>query len=471
MIDPVWDKLYCLTLPGQRERQQSARGEFLKAGLPPPEFFHGVSPQDQAITQLYATNQVTTFPPCFRCAKLDCGKADCNNVLLPVQVAVIFSFRAILQTCIDEGWSVIAICEDDIVFAEYAGKVFSSARFRTLVDDSGLRSETPTLIQLGSPTCPTGFFDNDCPQVELTDHLSMSNYMFVCNAAFATLAIESLSTFNHTADTLIHERLIDQASCFALKPKLVCDRSWGLRNAPSQIHPKHEYVEYLRLHRGPQSLEFQRELARLHRHRKRVDVYTYGFVGFPNLDENSLRQACRQLGADLGADSSGKDGYVAWDNVLLERLDLVYRHPAPDRFFQYAKTLCYVVPDPVECIYDLARRIRRQDESVQMMERVIAATSGPQEYGETANDAVNQAAWLFIHWSRLLRRYSQGRFLREGDEIGLLRLVKQKSEEVKWTMTSVLPNRADELALAGNIRGALEDELAVLSTSCFATDR
>jgi hypothetical protein len=374
-------------------------------------------------------------------------------------VAVTLSFRAILQTCLDEGWPVMAICEDDIVFADYAHKVLGSARFRNLIDKTGLRSEVPTLIRLGSPTCPAGFFHEDYPQIELSDRPCMSNYLFVCNAAFATLAVKSLSTFEHTADVLIHTRLIDQARCFTLEPQLVCDRSWGLRNTPSQIHPKPEYVEHLRLHLGPQAVEFQRELDRLRRHKKHVDVYTYGFVGFPNLDENSLREACRQLGTDFGADSVEMDGYVAWDNVLLERLDLVYGHPAPDRFFQYAKTLCYVVPEPVECINDLANRIQRNDDSVQMIARVVAATSGSQEHKGAANDTVNQAAILFVHWSRLLRRYSQGRLLQEGDDMGLRKLLNQKHKEVKWTTISAQPNRIDKLALVASVRDALEEEL------------
>src|SRR5690606_29505858 len=100
---------------------------------------------------------------------------------------------------------------------------------------------------------------------------------------------------------------------------------------------------------------------------------------------------------------------------LIERLDLVYNHPTPDRYFCYASTLCYVVPDPVECIYDLAVRIQKQDESAQMMMRAVAGMSGLQEDAGMGNDPVNKAARLFIRWSQLLRRYSQDRLLLEGD--------------------------------------------------------
>ncbi|MDO6746269.1 hypothetical protein [Gilvimarinus sp. 1_MG-2023] len=459
LIAPIWDKLFCLTLPGQETRQQSTLNEFQKVRLPPPDFFYGVTPRDQSVSQLYKTKQVTTFPTCFRCNKLDCGKTTCNNVLLPVQIAVTLSFRAILQNCVDQGWPVVAICEDDIVFSGYAAEVFDSTRFRDLVNEAGLRSEEPTLIRLGSPNCPAGFFDETCPQVELSQRPSMSNYMFVCNAAFAALAVRSLSTFEHTADMLIHERLINRARCYTLNPQLVCDRSWGLRNAPSQIHPKIEYVNYLHRQFGAQSSQYQQELARLREHKKRVDVYRYGFVGFPNLDEDNLRQTCSNLGVDLGGtDLAGKDGYVAWDNIMLERLDLVFGHPAPDRYFWYAESLYYVVPDPVKCIIDLAGRIAQQDKSIQLMTEVITATH-PQGHSRKTDNALKQAAWLFIYWSRHLRRYTQGKIFREGDDEELLKIVKPKANKITWTPNSEQLTSIKALGLPEKARRALIEEL------------
>ncbi len=86
-----------MTLPEQRERQLLVVQELEKVGISNYEFFPGFTPDSEEVRRAYSEDRVKRFPDCFRCGKRDCGNPDCNNVLLPAQVAVALGFQAIFR--------------------------------------------------------------------------------------------------------------------------------------------------------------------------------------------------------------------------------------------------------------------------------------------------------------------------------------------------------------------------------------
>ena len=69
-LEYLWEsfeKVLCLTLNGDIERQKSATNELYNVGLQNFKFFQGVKSDDKRIFELYQSKRVFAFPPCFRC--------------------------------------------------------------------------------------------------------------------------------------------------------------------------------------------------------------------------------------------------------------------------------------------------------------------------------------------------------------------------------------------------------------------
>ena len=58
-----FEKVLCLTLEGEIERQISATKELCDIGLDKFQFFQGVKNNDQRIVKIYEQNNVFSFPP------------------------------------------------------------------------------------------------------------------------------------------------------------------------------------------------------------------------------------------------------------------------------------------------------------------------------------------------------------------------------------------------------------------------
>lgn len=311
----MFPQVLCLTLAGQRERQLAAARELEKAGIRNYEFFPGFEPGSAEVRRAFQSQRVKRYPDCFRCGRRDCGNAECNNVLLPAQVAVALGFQAILEAVAGAAGPYAAICEDDVVFAGYAAGVLASGRFRELLRASGLGGEAPALLRLSrpgiDPRLPTAESAPDVP-LELTDEIVMSNYLFVVNRGFARLAAARLARIDHTADTLIHEALQREARCHTLSVPLAGDRSWSLGEIPSLIHPKTHHLLYLRQRFGESSPEARGEAERLRHHRKKALSRPYCLTGSPRCGSHYVSAFLRANGLDVGHESLGRDGICAW---------------------------------------------------------------------------------------------------------------------------------------------------------------
>jgi GR25 family glycosyltransferase involved in LPS biosynthesis len=315
----VFPRCICLTIPEQRERQMLVVKEFEKVGIRNYEFFPGLLPDSIAVRNAYLQNCVKRYPDCFRCGKRDCGAPECNNVLLPVQVAVALSFQAILRMAEKSEQSYVAICEDDIVFAGYAKKIFTSDRFKQLINSSGLLSDEPTLVRLGRPKIDKEKFFSEHAPVDLffTSDVEMSNYFFLVNRAFARLASERLNKIDHTADMIIHKAMLSKARCLTLNVQVVGDRSWSLGEIPSLIHPKQHHVDYLRKHCGVLAPQTLYESERLQKHIKKAVSRPLCFVGSPRCGSHFVSAFLQKNGIDVRHEALGKDGIASWQFSVL----------------------------------------------------------------------------------------------------------------------------------------------------------
>lgn len=396
----LFPRVICLTLPEQSQRQSLVVQEFGNVGIANFEFFPGFSKDAEEVKMAYAQGRVKRYPDCFRCGKRDCGKQDCNNILLPVQVAVTLGFQAILKIVAHADEPYIAICEDDIVFAGCAKRVFASEDFQNLVKASGISGEEPTLIRLGHPNVDKASFladDASCVDLQMSDNVLMSNYFFLANKAFAKLAVDRLNRIDHTADVIIHKLMKDHARCFTLNIPLAADRSRSLGDLPSLIHPKKYYLDYLSELHGESSWEARHEAERLQNHIKKAVSLAYCFIGAPRCGSHYISAFLRKNGLDIGHESLGKDGICAWQyTVSSDNYPYILDRQARSDFFVHADNWFVYAHNPINAIPSLIVDNQKAPLSYAFRREAIYKDSGVNL--DDFSSPVEKAARSYAHW-------------------------------------------------------------------------
>jgi len=409
-MSQVFPRVICLTLPQQRERQTAVVREFDKVGLRDFEFYPGFSATSDAVRQAYAHNRVKRYPDCFRCAKRDCGNPDCNNVLIPSQVAVVLGFQAMLRSVASSAEPYAAICEDDIAFAVYAKDVLASEGFQDLLRSSGLLSDEPTLIRLGRPRIDDAFIAVDTARraaLRLTDEVVMSNSFFLANRAFARLAEQRLHQIDHTADVIIHHAMTMQARCYTLNLQLVGDHS-NLGDVPSLIHPKPHHLTYLRATQGNASPKLIEEAERVRNHLKKAVSRPFGIAGSPRCGSHFVSAFLRRNLLDIGHEGLGKDGMCAWQlAVKAEDYPYVMERQAKSDFFLHFDRWLVYARNPVDAIPSLVVENRHAPLSYAFRREAIHKDCGVDL--DEFTSPVERAARAYAHWYLLaLQRRPEG---------------------------------------------------------------
>lgn len=359
----------------------------------------------------YAGNRVRRYPDCFRCGKRDCGSPDCNNVLLPAQVAVALGFQAILKIVANSGQPYVAICEDDIIFAGCAKSVFCSRNFQDLLQSSGLFADRPVLVRLGRPGVGADFFSTDdaCDvALRMTGEVVMSNTFFLVNKAFARLAGARLNQINHTADVIIHDFMTTQAHCYTLNVQLVGDRSWGLGDVPSLVIPKKHHLDYLRSMHGESSQELANEAKRINDHLKKTVSREYCFTGSPRCGSHFVSAFLRGNGLDVGHESVGRDGICAWQfAVSSDNYPYVSDRQARSDFFVHADNWFIYARSPLTAVPSLIVENQGAPLSYAFRREAIYMSSGVNLDDFTSPE--EKAARSYAHWYLLaLKRQPKG---------------------------------------------------------------
>jgi hypothetical protein len=91
-LSGLFDRVYVVSLISSNDRRKHIVEQFDQIGIVDYEFHDAVGHNDPVVTEFYETNRVALYPPCFRCGKADCGNPECNNTLIPQQVAVFITY-------------------------------------------------------------------------------------------------------------------------------------------------------------------------------------------------------------------------------------------------------------------------------------------------------------------------------------------------------------------------------------------
>jgi GR25 family glycosyltransferase involved in LPS biosynthesis len=144
-----FDAVFCLSMPSSVERRRHIQKHLPALGIERFEFFDAVGPDDPEVQRLFAEDKVARYPPCFRCGELSCGRDDCNNVLIPEQVATCVSFLRLWRHVLEADLNTVLVMEDDVVFSKYAPQVVKAVLREGFLERIGVKEDIPTLFRTG----------------------------------------------------------------------------------------------------------------------------------------------------------------------------------------------------------------------------------------------------------------------------------------------------------------------------------
>ncbi len=148
-----FDKVFCLSLPGSNDRRQYIRDYFREMGIIRYQFFDATDATDPSVLDYFQKGLVATYPPCFRCGKLSCGSDECNNVLIPAQVATFISYLRLWKSIVASDIQTALIVEDDVRFADYASDIVDQMVNDGILQKTGLFDAKPVLLRFGWALC------------------------------------------------------------------------------------------------------------------------------------------------------------------------------------------------------------------------------------------------------------------------------------------------------------------------------
>lgn len=245
----LFDQVYVVSLRSSYDRRAHIRSHFRAIGLDTYVFHDASDGNSPEVQRLYAENRVAQFPPCFRCGKVDCGKPDCNNVLIPAQVAVFATYLNLWQKLATTNVRAL-ICEDDVVFHPWWMSVLEELQRRIGTGDLIFNASEPALLRLGWALSQEHRAD---VRFEINDTIKMSNPCHAITSAYASALLAEFDGVNHTADVFQHSfAKVSDVHARTVFPPIAYELSWSVGALESLIHPKDIRARYLETH-GRQS--------------------------------------------------------------------------------------------------------------------------------------------------------------------------------------------------------------------------
>ena len=394
-----FDRVFCLSMPQSQDRRAHIKKHLGALGIEGYEFFDAVGPDHPDVLALYENRRVLSYPPCFRCGELTCDLDDCNNVLIPEQVATCVSFLRLWRHILDRKIQTAMVVEDDVVFADYARKVAAIAMDRGLLDQTGIRGQAPTLLRMGWPAGDEHHFTGE---VSLqSDQDRDSNHCFAVNAAMCRKLLDEFRGVDTTADIYTHRIVGPMVRNFNLQPPLATDLSYSFGAVDSLIHPKRKRVQYLKRYHPDQVDKIEAVEQAVRRHVKHVTYRPLLAVGHPGCGAAYLSQLLASCGLDVGHDSMGKDGICSWALAVADDENPFARDSlARSRQHKHFGHVIHFVRDPRTAIPDIVQEDRRSRNSFEFRRKHVLKTFGV-DLAEAGSD-LERAASSYVYWNKMI---------------------------------------------------------------------
>lgn len=242
IFEELFDRVVVVSLPSSIDRREHIRAHFQEIGLGHYEFHDAFGSEHPEVLALYGDGLVALYPPCFRCGKMDCGKADCNNVLTPQQVAV-FATYLNLWRHLSEGNERVLVCEDDVFFHPWTERVLLELVEKIRSAEIAFSGDVPALLRFGWALGKD--HDGALPFRAVRD-VRMSNPCHAITGAYARALLAEFNGVRHTADVFQHSlALASKGNALTILPPIASELSWSVGVFKSLIHPKENHARHL----------------------------------------------------------------------------------------------------------------------------------------------------------------------------------------------------------------------------------
>ncbi len=396
-----FDGVFCLSLPSSNDRRRFMQKQFRTVGIERYEFFDATGGDDPVVADLYESGKVARYPPCFRCGELTCGSDDCNNVLIPAQVATFVSFMNLWRHILDAQIETTLIVEDDMVFVDYAPRIAEVILQRRLLDQVGIRREEPVLLRLG---WAAGSDHRATGRIEFKpDHIKMSNPCHALNRAMAAKLLDAFKTVDTTVDIFTHKRVGPTVANFTLFPPLASELSWSLGAVASLIHPKEKRVAYLKKHHPERHDEIAATIEALRHHVKHILYRPLLAVGHPRCGSRYMSELLTACGLDVGHERIGEHGISSWRFAVEDDRESSALDPlSSSRKNTHFGNVVQFVRDPRTAIPSIVRENQRSEKSYAFRRKHIRGVFDVDL--DAARSEVEKAVLSYVYWNKIIER-------------------------------------------------------------------
>jgi len=189
-----------------------------------------------------------------------CDREDCNNVLIPEQVATFSSYVRLWEKIAASPQRAL-IFEDDVFLHPWWPEVLS--RLATWIDSDELSfsPDDSKLIRLGWALCSD---HGPADEVRMSKETRMANPCHAMTSAFARKALQTADRVTHTVDVVVHRQIPESDESVTIFPPIASELSWSTGEFDSLIHPKLVRADYLESIGQFEEAELKRSEAWVH---------------------------------------------------------------------------------------------------------------------------------------------------------------------------------------------------------------
>lgn len=404
----IFDEVHVVSLPEQVERRQYIEEHLAENGIYSFHWHDALDADHPRVKDAFSDNLVHQFPPCFRCGKAQCGRDTCNNVLLPVQVAVFFTYLELYRKLAARNVRALVV-EDDVHFHFAWSTVLPELDQRIKSGELPFTADRPCLLRLGWALSE----DHDqFDPIRIDDTERMSNPCFGITSAFAQKAVAAYNGVSTTADIYLHRDLPQRGQAFTVFPPIASELSWSTGELQSLIHPKGNRVRFLQSQK--RNDEAAEEQARIDAHSMHKFHRSFLVTGHPRTGTGYIAALLGQLGFDVGHERAGADGISSWMfGADAERNPYALDKVAEKRADLHWDFLLHVVRDPATAIPSIMRENRWAPPSYEFRRTQILKQTGFDL--DTCKSELEKAVFSLVYWSRMILEMGPDQVLRLED--------------------------------------------------------
>lgn len=307
-IYALFDQVWVVSLTASVERRQHISEHLPANGINKFSFFDATPANDPAVKLAQQNGEVTTFPPCFRCGGFDCGDPNCNNFLIPEQIACFLSYRRLWHAIAEGDAERVLVFEDDVWLHPHFHQVLTRMLNDITIGKLPFVAGKNCLLRLGWALCDDHLLAETSYRIETT--IKMSNPCHALTKGYARALLERYQGIHHTADVYQHKQAPKPGEAYTVFPPIASELSWTEGRFPSTIHPKNVRVSYLR-HSG-NDVAAAEAAQKVDKHIKKKYFRPLLVTGHPRCGTGYSAALCRQLGLDVGHERLGDDGISSW---------------------------------------------------------------------------------------------------------------------------------------------------------------